>query len=103
MTVEAALSLTGVILVLAMVLASIGSVRNQSVLCQAVREGARAVAMGESAELAAQNAFPGGASFQAVERGIWVEVTGTTSALALGGLNIGELTCSATVLSEVNW
>ena len=102
-TVEAALALTGVILVLVMVLAAIGSVRNQSVLCQAVREGARAEAMGESGELAAQVAFPSGASFQVAEKGMWVEVTGTAPALGLGGLSIGELECSATVLSEVNW
>lgn len=99
-TVEAAIALMGVIAVLAMCLAGIGTVRNQAALCQVVREAARAAAVAESVDSAGMAGAPGSAQVTVLEVGKWVHARGVAPAVELGGLRLGTVECQAAVLSE---
>ncbi|MSS83310.1 pilus assembly protein TadE [Actinomycetaceae bacterium WB03_NA08] len=101
-TVELAMAMVGIVLVLGMVLCAVAAVRTQASLCQAAREGARSLSIGADADAAARNAFGGDLSVFASKSEQWARVRVESAALELGGLHIGSLQCKAVTLAEVS-
>ncbi len=66
-TVETAISLVAVMLILITVVGALGAVRAQTILCQGAREAARAHSVGEDAAATATRVVPGSAVAVSVE------------------------------------
>lgn len=99
-TVEAAVSVTALVAVLALLLGAIGVVRTQAELCQSVREGARAESLGQEGSAAVSARFSGAVDVQVGGDQTWVRVEGQTSAATIGSLSVGSLHCAAETLRE---
>lgn len=95
MTVELAIGMTALIAVLALLVAALGAVRVHADICQAVREGARAAAVGDSAADAVVRSLPRARSVSVDESGEWVTVSARADTAI--GLPVG---CTATTLLE---
>ena len=99
-TVEHAVCFAAVTLVIGVIAATAQAGLTGSSLCQAVREGARAVSIGEAnAQDAATASYPGGS--YTVERGNGrVTVTGSAPYRGAAGWIGGQAHCTVTTIDE---
>lgn len=95
MTVELAIGMAALIAVLSLLVGAMGAMRTQAEVCQAVREGARAAAVGESAPAAVASSFPRAVGVTVNKSGGWVTVSASSESV----LGV-SLACSASTLAE---
>lgn len=99
-TVEMAISLGALVVVFAMLVAGLGVMRQQADLCQAVREAARAAAIGEDPHAAAVRSYPRIGALAVERSGDWVRATGTAPAFGAAGTAWPQLSCNLTTAAE---
>lgn len=100
-TVEIALGMVSVVLLLALVLGVGQAVSLRSSVCQAVREAAREAAIGgEDPEAVASGSFGRHLDVDVTRNGRWVEVTGGAQGGNIGGWIGGSAQCQVRTLLE---
>ena len=96
-TVEMALGLGSLVLVLSLGLTALGVARDRAELCEQVRVHARAYSLG--AESSGRPEGSGGASFR-VEGFPTFTAVGTKPAVQVGGWSVGTLRCEVSGIRE---
>ncbi len=94
-TTELAIGMAALLAVLVLLVGALDAVRTQAEVCQAVREGARAAAVGDSGSAAVSRSYPPANGASEAHDGDWV----TVSAEAEAALVV-TVSCSATALIE---
>lgn len=94
-TIELALGLGALMVVLALGLTAIGAAQARSALCEQVRVEARSVSLG-----VAPSSNPQGAVIGVADHGEIFTVSGQRPALELGGWRVGTLRCELTGVRE---
>lgn len=94
-TTELAIGMAALLAVLALIVGALDAVRTQADVCQAVRDGARAAAVGESAASAVSRSFPDARGIAEDASGGWVTVRAEAPAAL-----VVTVSCSATTLAE---
>ena len=102
-TVETAIALGAVVMVvLALLLAlAVGSAKTQ--VCHAVGVGARAHSLGEDAAQAVSAASNGKVEVSVLPQGDWFTVIGRTGAMHLGPWSVGQVGCEVKGIREPVW
>ncbi len=100
-TVEIALGVVAVMVVIGFVLAVIGAGQTRASLCQAVREGAREASIGQGDPVAVATRSFGHSLDVSVNRSDrWVDVSATAPLSSMLGWSGGQASCSAGTLIE---
>lgn len=100
-TVEIALGVVSLLLLLALVLGVAHAVSVRSAMCQAVREAAREAAIGgQDPRAVASGSFGGDLDLIVTRDGRWVEVVGSAPAGGVGGWDGGITRCRVRTLLE---
>lgn len=99
-TVEMAVGMTALIAVLAMLVGALTVVRSQAEICQAVREGARAAAMGQPAASAVTYRYPQATDVSVGGGGQWVRVAASAPVELFGQWGFTSVHCEAATLVE---
>ena len=102
-TVETAIALSAVVLVMAALLLALVAGNAQGSLCDAVRAGARAQSLGTDAQQAVAAVTSKPVDLSVVHNGKSFTVTGSRAGLELGGWSFGRLSCQVSGVTEINW
>lgn len=100
-TVEVALTIGIVTIVVAMLLAGLSVVGKQSQVCTAARESARAYSIGQD-PIAAAQAVNEQVQIDVTNQGATVSVTGSVPGISFGELNLGNVQCQVATINEQN-
>lgn len=100
-TVELALTIGAVVIVVALLIGGLTATGKQSQVCMASREAARAFSIGEDPQTAAATVSDE-VQIEVSNDGKTVSVQGNTPGFSFGGLELGNISCEVTTLNEQN-